>query len=162
MMTSKVILSCRCRHRKIQDTLIVFMVLNLVVCLGLMAVLHNWETSNGANYPWFPTPRYDPFQCEVPRMCTWNPTSTSDKVDKEPEIKPPKSRPVCLTSETRRADIDMEAVLDVASVGYPTLVLSVTGWHEVVKVDSWSVKPLHVIVVPFSHQDPGKSRSLPP
>lgn len=88
-------------------------------------------------------------------MCTWNPTSTSDMVDKEPEIKPPKSRPVCLTSETRRADIDMEAVLDVASVGYPTLVLSVTGWHEVVMVDSWSVKPLHVIVVPFSHQDPG-------
>ena len=42
------------------------------------------------------------------------------------------------------------------SVGYPQLVVSVTGWVDTIKVDSWTMKPLHVIIVPFSHQDPGK------
>ena len=45
---------------------------------------------------------------------------------------------------------------DQISVGYPQLVMSVTGWVDTIKVDSWTMKPLHVIIVPFSHQDPGK------
>ena len=41
-------------------------------------------------------------------------------------------------------------------VGYPQLVMTVTGWVDTIQVDSWSMRPLHVVVVPFSHQDPGK------
>lgn len=49
-----------------------------------------------------------------------------------------------------------EDILDSMSVGYPNLVLTVTGWVDTIKVESYTAKPLQVIVVPHSHQDPGK------
>lgn len=49
----------------------------------------------------------------------------------------------------------MEDVLDAVSVGYPNLVLTVTGWVDTIKVQAWSIKPLTVIFMPHSHQDPG-------
>ena len=51
----------------------------------------------------------------------------------------------------------MDKEWDRIGVGYPQMVLSVYGWVDTIQVESWSMKPLLVIVVPFSHQDPGKA-----
>ncbi|XP_056022821.1 alpha-mannosidase 2-like [Ostrea edulis] len=52
------------------------------------------------------------------------------------------------------ADVKIETLWSTLDVSYP-LALSVTGWLDVIPVLSWTPKPLQVIIVPHSHQDPG-------
>lgn len=51
--------------------------------------------------------------------------------------------------------IQIETLWSTLDVSYP-LALSVTGWLDVIPVLSWTPKPLQVIIVPHSHQDPGQ------
>ncbi|XP_053373458.1 alpha-mannosidase 2-like isoform X2 [Mercenaria mercenaria] len=63
-------------------------------------------------------------------------------------------RAQCFIGEDVNVDIQMEDVWDTVSIGYPNLILTVTGWLDTIQM-SWTAKPLHVIVMPHSHQDPG-------
>ncbi|XP_060567946.1 alpha-mannosidase 2-like [Ruditapes philippinarum] len=54
----------------------------------------------------------------------------------------------------------MEDIWDRISLGYPDFVVTVTGWLDTIQVKSWTAKPLHVIVMPHSHQDPGWLETL--
>ena len=46
-------------------------------------------------------------------------------------------------------------------VGYPQYVYTVSGWIQVLEVQTYSAKPaLRVIVVPHSHQDVGEELPL--
>jgi hypothetical protein len=51
----------------------------------------------------------------------------------------------------------MEDIWDRINLGYPDFVVTVTGWLDTIQVKSWTAKPLHVIVMPHSHQDPGNN-----
>ena len=51
----------------------------------------------------------------------------------------------------------MEQEWRSVDVGYPQYVYTVSGWIQVVEVQSYSAKPaLRVIIVPHSHQDVGE------
>ena len=51
----------------------------------------------------------------------------------------------------------MEEEWRSVDVGYPQYVYTVSGWIQVVEVQTYSAKPaLRVIVVPHSHQDVGE------
>ncbi|XP_071080920.1 alpha-mannosidase 2-like [Haliotis cracherodii] len=70
--------------------------------------------------------------------------------------------PTCqakLTAEQHGVDIQMESEWSSIKVAYPKFILTVSGWVPDLQVPSYTAKggdrPLHVIVVPHSHQDPG-------
>ncbi|XP_046545194.1 LOW QUALITY PROTEIN: alpha-mannosidase 2-like [Haliotis rubra] len=70
--------------------------------------------------------------------------------------------PTCqakLTADQHGVDIQMEREWAFIKVAYPKFILTVSGWVPDLQVPYYTVKggdrPLHVIVVPHSHQDPG-------
>ncbi|CAG5119327.1 unnamed protein product [Candidula unifasciata] len=91
-------------------------------------------------------------ECPVFDSTYWRFVPNDSVRNQTMELKPG----ICLKqSAALRPDIEMEKEWSAISVRYPQYVYTVSGWIQLINVDSYDIKPLQVFIVPHSHQDPG-------
>lgn len=148
------------RRLKRRTLRLIIVIASLCYMLSVLIIHTNLDhafSAHGDKLYWI-KPFYDPFQIAKPRSCSLEQpkgilTSSPGRQDPKGNLKIVKE--VCMVDKSKHADIQMNSEWEQISVGYPQLVLTVTGWVDTIQVDSWSMGPLQVVIVPFSHQDPG-------